>query len=42
MGLKKGIKLQNIKMIDEAPTFAKLLGVELNNTDGKALTEILK
>jgi predicted AlkP superfamily pyrophosphatase or phosphodiesterase len=41
-GVRKGIRIQSMNMIDEAPTLAKLLGVELSDTDGKMLTEIIK
>jgi predicted AlkP superfamily pyrophosphatase or phosphodiesterase len=39
-GAKPGTKLGLIKNLDIAPTMAKLLGVELPNTDGRALAEI--
>jgi hypothetical protein len=41
-GIKPGVKLQSVDNVDVAPTAAKLLGVELKNVDGKALTEILQ
>ncbi|GLC28762.1 alkaline phosphatase family protein [Clostridium omnivorum] len=41
-GVKKGINLRSMNMVDEAPTLAKLLGVELNDVDGYALNQILK
>jgi predicted AlkP superfamily pyrophosphatase or phosphodiesterase len=41
-GIKPGVKLQSVDNVDVAPTAAKLLGLELKNVDGKALTEILQ
>jgi predicted AlkP superfamily pyrophosphatase or phosphodiesterase len=45
MGAGKGIQkvtLPSIRLIDEGPTFARLLGVNLGQTDGKVIEEILK
>jgi predicted AlkP superfamily pyrophosphatase or phosphodiesterase len=45
MAAGKGIKsitLPSIRLIDEGPTFARLLGVNLGQTDGRAIEEILK
>jgi predicted AlkP superfamily pyrophosphatase or phosphodiesterase len=44
MAAGKGIKpitLPRIRLIDEGPTFARLLGVNLGNTDGRVIEEIL-
>jgi predicted AlkP superfamily pyrophosphatase or phosphodiesterase len=44
MAAGKGIKaitLPSIRLIDEAPTFARLLGVDLGQTDGRVVEEIL-
>jgi predicted AlkP superfamily pyrophosphatase or phosphodiesterase len=41
VGIKPGVKLGEISNIDVAPTIAKLLGLDLPNTDGKPLTAIL-
>jgi predicted AlkP superfamily pyrophosphatase or phosphodiesterase len=41
-GIKPGVKLPSVDNVDVAPTAAKLLNVELKNTDGKPLTEILQ
>lgn len=38
---KEHVVLKQARLIDEAPTFAKLLGITLNNIDGRALTELL-
>jgi predicted AlkP superfamily pyrophosphatase or phosphodiesterase len=40
-GIKPGVKLGEITNIDVAPTIAKLLGLNLPNTDGKPLTAAL-
>jgi predicted AlkP superfamily pyrophosphatase or phosphodiesterase len=40
-GVKNGVVLEKGRIIDEAPTFAKLLGVELPDADGKPILEIL-
>lgn len=44
MAAGKGIKpitLPSIRLIDEGPTFARLLGVSLGDTDGRVIEEIL-
>ena len=40
--IRPDVKLDRIKIVDEGPTFAKLLGVELIGAQGKALDELLK
>lgn len=40
-GFKNGTKLERGLLVDEAPTYAKLLGLELSNADGKSLDELL-
>lgn len=40
-GIKKNIILDSINLVDEAPTFAKLLELNLNNVDGQVIDEIL-
>lgn len=39
---RKGAVLENANLADGAPTYAKLLNVSLPDTDGQALTELLK
>lgn len=39
---KEGVVLEHGRLIDQAPTYAKLLGCELKHADGVALDEILK
>jgi predicted AlkP superfamily pyrophosphatase or phosphodiesterase len=41
-GIKPGTKLGLIRNLDVAPTIASLLGLEMNNIEGKALTQILR
>ncbi|MBS4211350.1 alkaline phosphatase family protein [Neobacillus rhizophilus] len=45
MAAGKGIQpitLPSIRLIDEGPTFARLLGVSLGDTDGRVIEELLK
>ena len=39
---KPGLETKSVKIIDIAPTIAKLLGVEMNNCDGQPIPDILK
>ena len=41
-GIKKGLIIKKMSLIDEGPTLAKLLGVELKDVDGKILEELLE
>lgn len=41
-GIKKGARLGAIENVDVAPTIMRLLGKELQNGDGKVLSEILE
>jgi predicted AlkP superfamily pyrophosphatase or phosphodiesterase len=41
-GIKAGVKLDVINNVDVAPTIAALLGLKMENIQGKALTAILK
>ena len=40
-GIKKGVEIPSINLVDEGPTMAALLGLEMKNVDGRVLTEIL-
>jgi hypothetical protein len=40
-GIRRGAKLGSIRNLDVAPTIAKLLGLKMNNIEGKPLTEAL-
>jgi predicted AlkP superfamily pyrophosphatase or phosphodiesterase len=41
-GIKAGTKLGRIRNVDVAPTMAAILGVKMENVDGRVLKEILK
>ena len=41
-GIKKGIVIDEMNLVDEGPTMAKLLGLELENTDGRILEEFFE
>ncbi|HYE10659.1 MAG TPA: ectonucleotide pyrophosphatase/phosphodiesterase [Patescibacteria group bacterium] len=40
-GIKKGAVIEKMNLIDEGPTMARLLGLELKEADGKVLNELL-
>jgi predicted AlkP superfamily pyrophosphatase or phosphodiesterase len=40
--INEGAVIESMSLIDEAPTMAKLLGVELPGVDGKVIEELLK
>ena len=39
--IQKGVVLNEANLVDEAPTFAAALGLEMEETDGRCLSEIL-
>jgi predicted AlkP superfamily pyrophosphatase or phosphodiesterase len=41
-GVKEGALIPSMHLTDEGPTFARLLGLHLGNTDGAAIDELLK
>ena len=41
-GIKPGVVIDALKNIDIAPTMAKMLGIEMQNVDGRVLKEALK
>ncbi len=41
-GIKKGIAIKKMNLVDEGPTMAKLLGLELKDVDGRVIEEILE
>lgn len=41
-GIKEQVVLEEMNLVDEGPTIARLLGLELKNADGRILTEILE
>jgi hypothetical protein len=40
LGIKSGYQIQDIDMVDIAPTAARILGFDYNPCDGKPLTEL--
>lgn len=40
-GIRPGISIKSMHLVDEGPTFARLLGLDLGDTDGSILEEIL-
>ena len=40
--IRSGVILERRETVDEAPTYAKILGVEMPGVDGHAIDEILK
>ena len=40
--IRAGAVLTNARLIDEAPTFAKVLGIDMQGVDGRCLYEILR
>ena len=42
VGIRRGVKIGSIRNLDVAPTIAKLLGLQMENVDGRVLTELLQ
>ncbi|QTD41919.1 ectonucleotide pyrophosphatase/phosphodiesterase [Sporosarcina sp. Te-1] len=40
-GIQKDVVLTDMSLVDEGPTFARLLGLDLGDVDGRVLTELL-
>ena len=40
--IREGVIIERRPTVDEAPTYAKILGVEMPDADGTAITEMLK
>ena len=40
--IRAGAVLEDARLVDEAPTFAKVLGIEMTGIDGRCLTELLR
>lgn len=40
--IREGIVLENALLVDEAPTFAGALGIDMTGTDGRCLKELLR
>ena len=41
-GIKKNVFIEEMSLVDEGPTFAKIMGFEMKNTDGIAKVEFLE
>ena len=41
-GIKPNVEIEAMQLIDEGPTFARLLGLELGNTDGKVVEDLIE
>ena len=41
-GIKKGVRIDSMRLWDEGPTIAKLMGGHLPAVDGEILTDILE
>lgn len=41
-GVKKGAVIDRVNLVDEGPTLAALLGIEMQGVDGRVLTELLE
>ncbi|WP_234123096.1 alkaline phosphatase family protein [Clostridium hydrogenum] len=41
-GIKKGFSVPEINLVDEGPTMAKILGLKMNNVDGRIIEEIFE
>ncbi|WP_419152729.1 alkaline phosphatase family protein [Aeribacillus alveayuensis] len=41
-GIRPNVVIPSMRLVDEGPTFARLLGLELGKTDGKIIEELLK
>ena len=40
--INKGIILESAELVDGAPTYAKILGIEMPDVDGRVLSELIK
>ncbi|MFJ7935378.1 alkaline phosphatase family protein [Sporosarcina sp. NPDC096371] len=41
-GIQQNVEIGHMRLVDEGPTFARLLGLDLGKTDGKVIEEFLK
>lgn len=41
-GIKRGVWIKNINLVDEGPTMAEILGLKFDMTDGRVLSEMLE
>ncbi|MBR4421370.1 MAG: alkaline phosphatase family protein, partial [Erysipelotrichaceae bacterium] len=40
--VKKGVVVERSSMVNEAPTMARMLGIEMENIDGKVIEELIR
>jgi predicted AlkP superfamily pyrophosphatase or phosphodiesterase len=40
-GIKPNVEVETMSLVDEGPTMAQLLGIELSNTDGRIVKELI-
>ncbi|OCA81608.1 phosphodiesterase [Bacillus sp. FJAT-27225] len=40
-GIRPGVKIPSMRLVDEGPTLARLIGVDLGDTDGHVIEELL-
>ncbi|RDU35748.1 alkaline phosphatase family protein [Neobacillus piezotolerans] len=40
-GILEGVRIPSMRLVDEGPTFARLLGISLGNTDGQVIEDIV-
>ena len=40
--IQPGVVLDEARLVDEAPTFAKVLGIDMKDIDGRCLSELLR
>lgn len=41
-GIKQGVFIEEMSLVDEGPTFASILGLDMTDVDGRPITEILE
>lgn len=41
-GIQQNVVIPSMRLIDEGPTFARLLGLDLGDTDGRSIDQLLK
>ncbi|MEK5039725.1 alkaline phosphatase family protein [Sporosarcina sp. FSL K6-3457] len=41
-GIQPNVEIEHMRLVDEGPTFARLLGLDLGETDGKVMEEFLQ
>lgn len=41
-GVRPNVEIESMRLVDEGPTFAKLLGLDLGDTDGRVMEDLIK